>query len=1205
MFGSHLFPAPASFQEQCTKLFLDEWHRDQQSTELADAVTQTSSLGEIQKLLNKRADAFYGLAPFSDATVLALKKQPNAADLVKLCQDYLSAPFATPKLLGTPSFPTIDIEADADVIDVQLPDKISLSFYCMVIEIDNSDGGLECTLEAYSRLRKDDQIWLRAVSELCKAPEVAKQRTISFSYVGITVRHPGLRVIEHMQPDVATSRHQAMLLAAAQDLVRVHTSHILSYDIPVNPATITQDDNPVKHLFFYLRHPDHACLVDFERFLRVLLHIPALNVAPGGIDHSYRSSLETQLVLDQIAQKLADSLSEDTRTLQALASHQYAGATDLVPLGQAEHVMTMHMGKDPTREAHEWLVPFYDTSLGGLGPRTHVRSILNLVNAIQALLPPEARHHKMLPSLFLGPFRDLYEIVCKLLDPATVLAWLQTVLLEVMPWHIDCLGSDSLGAFAYGLLEVDMTTNSGQEELGESQASVGTVIEHPEISNSSKYGRSLDSSWSIRNFHTYIRRPFIGRFGPQKDNVALIVASYHPGVYAHDPHCAAIRHDINSLVIAQNAVATTITSRLVLENDSLPPSEQKSRYDLLTHHILPQVLQESVQVQERLDILKGRFQLLIGALRAMRSPAAPRNTPFVTPFTYMQCRMEGRAAVIGKRTSIRVKQVEALVRERTQLVERGMGFLLQRLLPTPPSMVDDPEAWQKFLLNLPAGTNAFYAAKSFGRVRREMGFAARSAHEKGKSVLQSRTPLQRIVDMIGDMNWPGRVTKASAFTIESCRTCHKTFVRGKDVQSPGMAEHEHAADLVASGYATFLHDFLSQENDYGDELADRVTWAGIDELLPEWMLQHMDLPTFVKNRWRMALLRSSIPVLTNVFEKLRMEVAVEKGEEGNEEEEEDEDEEWVEEGEEGKEEKEKEEDLQFRAREYAVQVALDFLFGLQESAENYSDAEFASVKGLSANQRAGIALRSENSRTRTVKFMQLADRSTPMRWAACNLCSAEAFLRRPNPKGKPGAHACPRKDGKTNQLQWVTDSPELQTFADFPGTYQKMIFRAVLYHQREVCLKLAAVGITADNIFHWQIQSLDARSNIPDSMKNAQAINIESINWVSRTVTPRKHLADIRQGVIALRRQLHGRRRTTIENASIDFLAAQGYPTSMRSTILKYIRRKEREQEASENVFPSSAIDVENPDELEQALAQEQQEFIQQEPRGVKRPWEL
>ncbi|KAI9103723.1 hypothetical protein DFS34DRAFT_296318 [Phlyctochytrium arcticum] len=54
-------------------------------------------------------------------------KQPNVADLVKLCLQYLSAPFSTPKLLGTPSFPTIDIEADADVIDVQLPDKISLN----------------------------------------------------------------------------------------------------------------------------------------------------------------------------------------------------------------------------------------------------------------------------------------------------------------------------------------------------------------------------------------------------------------------------------------------------------------------------------------------------------------------------------------------------------------------------------------------------------------------------------------------------------------------------------------------------------------------------------------------------------------------------------------------------------------------------------------------------------------------------------------------------------------------------------------------------------------------------------------------------------------------------------------------------------------------------------------------------------------------
>ncbi|KAI9092631.1 hypothetical protein DFS34DRAFT_283713 [Phlyctochytrium arcticum] len=182
-----------------------------------------------------------------------------------------------------------------------------------------------------------------------------------------------------------------------------------------------------------------------------------------------------KLVLDQVAQKLADALTQESRTrsrtLKAwplfcplpsnLAQRQVCELLilqrigDLAPLGQGEHVMTMHLGKDPSMEAYDWLVPFYDISLGGIGPRTHVQSIVNLIQTVQDLMPIKARHHNMLTSLFLGPFRDVYDFLR--------------------------LGGDSLGA--NGLLEANMTTNSGKEEHGESQASVGTVSEHPEISS--------------------------------------------------------------------------------------------------------------------------------------------------------------------------------------------------------------------------------------------------------------------------------------------------------------------------------------------------------------------------------------------------------------------------------------------------------------------------------------------------------------------------------------------------------------------------------------------------------------------------------------------------------------------------------------------------------------------------------------------------
>ncbi|KAI9098805.1 hypothetical protein DFS34DRAFT_593412 [Phlyctochytrium arcticum] len=116
----------------------------------------------------------------------------------------------------------------------------------------------------------------------------------------------------------------------------------------------------------------------------------------------------------------------------------------MVTLGGNDEIVTMHLGKDPTKEAYDFLVSFYDT----IGPRNFVSRIHHFVNLVQTRLhSPDP----LLRDCTLDPFRNVKETLAAGEDPSVVLSWLQKVLQVIRPWHINAVGNDSLGIFVASL----------------------------------------------------------------------------------------------------------------------------------------------------------------------------------------------------------------------------------------------------------------------------------------------------------------------------------------------------------------------------------------------------------------------------------------------------------------------------------------------------------------------------------------------------------------------------------------------------------------------------------------------------------------------------------------------------------------------------------------------------------------------------------
>ncbi|KAI9104610.1 hypothetical protein DFS34DRAFT_202965 [Phlyctochytrium arcticum] len=792
----------------------------------------------------------------------------------------------------------------------------------------------------------------------------------------------------------------------------------------------------------------------------------------------------------------------------------------MVTVGGNDELVTMHLGKDPTKEAYDFLVSFYDTNVGGVGPRNFVSRIHHFVDLVQTRLQSR---DPLLLDCALGPFRDVKETLAAGEDPSVVLSWLQTVLQVMRPWHINAVGNDSLGVFVHGFME------STDDQMN------------------ARLGRKVDSPWALRGFVDYVGEPIIVRYGPDRDtDTCLVVASFDPGVYAHDLSFAGFRFELNELSIAVNAITTAVIRHLILTTN------QVKTYQLLTQ-VRATVLQhmDSTGIRTRLTELRQMIQQQSQAVLTGRQLGRVERTGnWQVAFAYSPLRMQGTPTTAhGQADQTRVEQVGNLIRMARRLQEEG--YFVSRsavltVIPVPENAWNaatrsvDFDVTEQFLLRVPDGVNPFTQHR-FGQSVPGRTSERRAAGRQRAAPLV-KTDLEKIVETVGKLDYLLKLRKATAYQIAVCPTCNATFVCGKDNNYPSIP-HYHASKrvtLLSREWVAFLHDFLRYGHDYSNELRSTmvpVKWVRIDVLIPDWWMSQSELPEFLKAAWRTVLLRKAcIPILESVYEQL----------DASEPQLDDEDDEKCRAFESGEEESDEEEDkIKLQAREYGIFVGLDYLLGVDKASS------------LSMGQLRNIEEMDQRARTNAVKSLHLENRQDVLRWMVCARsppCNIARLCRSGTVQ-----HTCPTTRTKIRSKDQLE---HLQSFGEMPAVLKKSIFRNLLFMQSELRQNLAAVGIVASNVFWWQLQSQDDRVAIPSEIRDRTPIPLTQVEWVIPQRGPGPDRSAIRAEVRTLRDNLRAaqRSRTTITHATSDFFARRGIPWDERKTILAVVHAREREE---------------------------------------------
>ncbi|KAI9001581.1 hypothetical protein BC832DRAFT_593886 [Gaertneriomyces semiglobifer] len=602
------------------------------------------NLQDLRTLAQERR-FLYGLSGFESDLLTGIE------DLVPVLIKLVKKPFAMPQ--GLDAFPSTTFDTTLPIED-QLPvfveddslDATHVDIYLRTLTIKNSSQFVN-TMDVYDKIRPSDIIWSKTLRRI-HAISAANEPTIVLKYVGITMRHPGLRVLEDLSASTERySRMSALVKAAGSDLseFKVHTLHTVSIPAGAN-----------EQLFREVRL--HARKVQLERFINILLYLPALNVAPGGLDHAYRmpttSSNAVDLAIKQASQwierskwpaplrmqtargRLVTEFSRLYSESMPLMMQLYCGTTGpnvinllqeqmtahVLPIvvGNTACIVTMHLGKDPTREGYVHHVPFFDMEAGGRGPMDYHRYHRGLVERLFNKTTETTLRNKhprlngtLLSDLLYGPFRNVYESPSRQ-DPVAILHWLQTTIRTVNPWHLVCLGSDTIGVFLHGYLEQMIVVDEDDSQDGPiSGFAPGYEYFNP-------FGRSVNASWKMKRigFLKVVGAPFIVRYGSDENDYAIAVGMFDPGVYAHDPFLAPLRKEINNLVTGINVLITSNITERLLRQSVIPTGSQRRAFllDVLTDLSTNDAF---IGLQARISVLRGylnRTQMVMGKLRA-------------------------------------------------------------------------------------------------------------------------------------------------------------------------------------------------------------------------------------------------------------------------------------------------------------------------------------------------------------------------------------------------------------------------------------------------------------------------------------------------------------------------------------------------------------------------------------------------------------
>ncbi|KAJ3161255.1 hypothetical protein HDU88_007348 [Geranomyces variabilis] len=660
----------------------------------ADSQFQPSTLPPTTSTLLSRANRvarFYGQLPVSAATARHLLDGPNGFFLTEAfqrCQTHPYGKLANFSQRFTEIGRTVKLEADLEspVTEVHASQPLGLELYIKQISVYINKW--KELLEKHLTFRPGDRVWVQLL--LNNPPQIPNHDRAYLYYVGVTIRNPGLRLTEPMQPSAANSRQAAFVKAAELTgaLHNMYMYEIVRKDIP----TAASDRN--KGLLFNLRTQPAIC--DMERFVRLLFHIRALNCSPGGIDHMYRLTEESETIIDDAVASAGVLLPENsiltgsgnpksqqlnilysqtmptslrnclTDSETRVISSQLCDNLLMVPIGSGSprEVITARLGKAATG------IKFYEVDKAGLGPQTHTRLVMQLYEKILATAPASPPNGNL---AFLGPFCDVFESLEHLNDRVTVLFWLQQVLQLMRPWHIVTLGSPTLGVFVHSLLENTIVDpNSSGSTSSDTQRS--------------RFGKPLDSRWDLfGEFVNAIGVPFITRYGPEADHYAVVTGSYHPGVLAHDYELSPLRHEISALVITQEGIITaTIASALANPHYAQRVGQPLFRKILLVDTILPHIRDEceKIGLTARLDTLKRLVKIHAQHLQRVRRDVVdsgggrePEDSTAdsATAAERRRCEiiMQGTPAPLDADPSqARVTQVDGLVAARREMAEQ-------------------------------------------------------------------------------------------------------------------------------------------------------------------------------------------------------------------------------------------------------------------------------------------------------------------------------------------------------------------------------------------------------------------------------------------------------------------------------------------------------------------------------------------------------
>ncbi|KAJ3149405.1 hypothetical protein HDU89_003767 [Geranomyces variabilis] len=1209
-----------------TKVFTNELEQDAGTIASIDHITRE----DIVALAQHRARHFYHAEEFSQKTLNILDPEHymHGHKISRAVADVLKQPFGLSESLTKPKrFRRVDLnwrdELAAIVNENEDPNAtnpvIKFQLYWRVVVL-KPGTSLTQLFQAYKTLRSGDDAWCDAVADFAEDHLPPQGEPVALHYVGITIRHPGLRAQEEAVDAELTRQGQMAAAAQALDVldgVRMYV--IYEHELPVTPFVIRPTAEG--HLAWHLRR--HRNVVDTERLLRTLLHIPALNVAMGGLDQAYRTRSATNALVTAAAARAAQDLQNiPARVSQGNASavvlkdqlrevydndmpqvfeeamaisSSSSSVEDPKALAIGQLVITMTLGKDITKEAVRFQIPFYDVELGGVGPRTHVRHCEAWIDQVFMTLYQGSggvEAYQALRDVLLGPFRNVYETFWQE-DPEALIWWLQKVLLVVKPWHIRSMGVDAFAVLAYGHLENAVAVPDPD--------ATGMFRPQPAVN---KYGRPLAASLKMPGLYlSAIGKPVIVRFGPEPGNSAIAMPSMDPGVYAHDPWISAFRMEINELIIAQDGIISAVINACIPAGGDITG---EARDALLIDNVLPTVtgIFSELGLTEKLDQYKAQLAILLSYFG--KEQARQRTGKLAEPRQSFVERKSRELLMKGEPDSPeRIAQVQELEQERTDLEARGLGGeFLRVLLPVPKGQeaADQVDAWSDFLLALPRDRNAFESAKPAGHIRAG-GYTSRCQKRRQEALQRSnarkktikgataadRHLYQTVLD-VGVVEWAAKIDRATFYNLAICPTCDERFpTAGRRGVNPGIAVHgaTHSPavtvkDFIQSTKVVFLHHVISHEQHGNNaDLADLVEFVSIEELLDISEVR-ADYPDALSEHWSRAVrLGKVVPIPRDIMAEIRDVPPMPSGA--------DDDDDALPEGCEPGDALEEdvateaEDAIHRNAEDYGRQLALDFIYGrdaaLEEGRSSSSSSGAAhALSHLTLDQRMFVGTRTAAWWSKKIMNLKLDRKDTEWRWAVCT-----------NPE-----HNCPNTKTQNTgaKLDWIYGSPVVSDFLSLPSAYKVQIFDALLFEKKSVQATLAQVELTAKTIAWWRRRDppILGGETLPRQIAAREPVPLNLLVWGKeklRTRTPKEVMEDVRKQLREFRSLKLHRQGSSMETASFAFLKTLGYqdPT-FRTTIVRKIRAEEAEEVGAKskkaaNLYPSHSAQSLHADEDE------------------------